>query len=144
MRILIAVLSIAFVLLLVAVALLNHEERVRLNLGEGAGRERQALNPAAGAEHHFLVPEPAQSGACAVVVDVLDLVAVDPREQHAIFHRLQIAREQRGVQVVAAEKHQVATGRRQVRVDGTSGAADEDLGLSGGLVVAVNPRAVRG
>jgi uncharacterized integral membrane protein len=38
MRILIAVLTIAFVLLLVAVALLNHEESVRLNLGEGSGQ----------------------------------------------------------------------------------------------------------
>jgi len=37
MRILIAVLTIAFVLLLISVALLNHQEMVRLNLGEASG-----------------------------------------------------------------------------------------------------------
>jgi uncharacterized integral membrane protein len=37
MRILIAVLTIAFVLLLISVALLNHQELVRLNLGEAGG-----------------------------------------------------------------------------------------------------------
>jgi uncharacterized integral membrane protein len=37
MRILIAVLTIAFVLLLISVALLNHQEVVRLNLGEASG-----------------------------------------------------------------------------------------------------------
>jgi uncharacterized integral membrane protein len=38
MRILIAVLTIAFVLLLISAALLNHQEMVRLNLGEGSGQ----------------------------------------------------------------------------------------------------------